>query len=257
MRLLLTLEQISDGQYTLGHNYYIQSLIYNILRESKFKRLHDKQGYKFFSFSNIFSTCDNDKKHILIASPNKEFINELNIGLKRSLDKRFSIGDLRFILKDIKIIRPKVRIPIVLTTSTPIVIRIPKDKYKMYGIRPRYEYDYLYWRKEYPLELFIEQLISNAEKKYKEYTSGISSKNDPNKESKIDKDSKRYIINIKTLRFRKQISTKVVIHGKEHIIIGTLWDFIIDDTQLNILRFIIECGLGERNSLGFGFINIR
>ena len=254
MRLLLTLEQISDGQYTLAYNYYMQSFIYNILRDSKLKKLHDKQGYKFFSFSNIFPAY-NYKKYILIASPNREFIVELNIRLKRLLDERFSIGDLRFILRDVKIVRPKVKIPIVLTTSTPIVIRVPKEKYKTYGITPRYEYDYLYWRKEYPLELFIEQLISNVEKKYKEYAL-IRSNNNFNIDCKANENSKRYIINIKMLRFREQISTRIVVHGKEHTIIGTMWDFVIDNTQLNILRFIIECGFGERNSLGFGFINI-
>jgi CRISPR/Cas system endoribonuclease Cas6 (RAMP superfamily) len=37
---------------------------------------------------------------------------------------------------------------------------------------------------------------------------------------------------------------------------GSLWQLgFSDDTDKSVQVFALDCGLGERNSLGFGFIN--
>ena len=45
--------------------------------------------------------------------------------------------------------------------------------------------------------------------------------------------------------FKKQISTKIVMKNTEQVVIGTVWEEILD------------VGLGERNSMGFGFMNLK
>jgi len=61
------------------------------------------------------------------------------------------------------------------------------------------------------------------------------------------------------IKFKKQISTKIRIHAEdlEQIIIGTTWEFGFDMySNRKLIQFALDCGLGERNSLGFGFMNL-
>ncbi|MEM4324025.1 MAG: CRISPR-associated endoribonuclease Cas6, partial [Candidatus Nitrosocaldaceae archaeon] len=56
---------------------------------------------------------------------------------------------------------------------------------------------------------------------------------------------------------------EIHVHGNKHIVIGTLWRFWFNLEQyercsaiLKLLQFALDVGFGERNSLGFGFMNI-
>lgn len=45
--------------------------------------------------------------------------------------------------------------------------------------------------------------------------------------------------------------------GFDQVEIGTLWEFGFDtNVNKDIIQFALEAGLGERNSLGFGFMNL-
>ncbi len=47
---------------------------------------------------------------------------------------------------------------------------------------------------------------------------------------------------------------------KEYKAIGSLWDFMftrISREQKKVLDFGIDAGFGERNTYGFGFVNVR
>ncbi|GIU72267.1 MAG: CRISPR-associated protein Cas6 [Candidatus Nitrosocaldaceae archaeon] len=248
MRLLIRLEAARDQKYKTDYHYNIHGFIYNLLKDSEFAHIHNKKGYKFFCFSNIFPISDmkkGDIKQLLISSPNSKFVKSLAYKLKiiKRSSSVINIGDMKFLVRGYKVFNNRLdKENLKLITATPIIIRINKDRYKEFGINPRYEYDYLYWRKEYPLELFINQLEDNLYKKYEEYNS-----------LKLERER---IIN--KLRFIKQVSTRLKIHNNEHIVIGTLWEFWFDninDNIIKLLKFGYDCGFGERNSLGFGFIN--
>jgi len=59
-----------------------------------------------------------------------------------------------------------------------------------------------------------------------------------------------------TFKFKKQISTRVLMKGFEHVVIRTLWEFGFNNTNKDLIQFALDAGLGERNSLGFGFMNL-
>ena len=64
-----------------------------MLRDSGFGTLHDKEGYKFFCFSNIFPIGDMGEGEILkllVASPNDRLIESL----KAPLQGRFQSDSL-------------------------------------------------------------------------------------------------------------------------------------------------------------------
>ena len=93
------------------------------------------------------------------------------------------------------------------------------------------------------MSLFIEELESNLDKKYRDYTTlGV-------KKNTNDRLFTEY-------SFKKKVSTKIQMHDTSVIITGSLWElgfsqYINESVQI----FILDCGLGERDSLGFGFVN--
>lgn len=63
---------------------------------------------------------------------------------------------------------------------------------------------------------------------------------------------------IQRFMFKKQVSTRVSMKGLQQIVIGSVWEFWFnDDTHKELLEFGIDCGFGERNSLGCGFMNMK
>src|SRR5215216_3993706 len=98
MRLLIKLLCIESSLYEAQYHYHLQSLIYNLLMDSKYHYLHDKEGYKFFCFSNIFPSYNlrkGDYRTLIISSPNKEFIEYLYQAFQL-LKTEIKIGSMRF-----------------------------------------------------------------------------------------------------------------------------------------------------------------
>ena len=77
VRLLIKLKCIEDGQYEMQYHYHLQGFIYNLLKGSKYHYIHNKVGYKFFCFSNIFPVnrlIIGGYRNLIISSPNEDFI---------------------------------------------------------------------------------------------------------------------------------------------------------------------------------------
>lgn len=258
MRLLAKLRCSEDSAYETQYHYHLQSFIYNLLRDSKYHYIHNKEGYKFFCFSNVFPSYDlkkGERRSMIISSPNREFIEYLDQVL-RVLKTEIKIGSMRFMLDSChKIdIRLPEDAPYTLIAGTPIVIRIPREKYTAYGIQPHKDYEYLYWRAQHPIELFITQIENNLFKKYNEfYGYNIDEVN-----TKLSESLRNSCSIIQKLRFKKQISTKILMKNTEQIVIGTLWEFMFSGLEdKKLIEFALDVGIGERNSMGFGLMNLQ
>jgi CRISPR-associated endoribonuclease Cas6 len=253
MRLLLGLKPLVTLPRQETNNYYhLQGFIYSLLESSsQFSKLHNKKGYKFFCFSNTFSSSrsndDTDIRYLIVSSPSKEFIRYIGSTLKKTKENKdpISIGKLKLLVDDVRIFETKLRSPFTLITGTPIVMRISKERYQKFNLETKYPYAYVYWRKEYPLEMFTRQLEENLCEKYAEFTG-----------REVARENELSIFH--KLTFKKQISTRISIHDTEQIVIGSLWEFSFDDgSDIELLQFGLDCGLGERNSMGFGFMNVK
>ncbi|MGQ9719544.1 MAG: hypothetical protein ACUVWK_06900 [Nitrososphaerales archaeon] len=80
MRVIVKLEALEDCAYDYEYHHYLQGLIYNLIKGSEYSYLHDKKGYKFFCFSNIFPVMDlkkGDNRTLIISSPDDLFIERL------------------------------------------------------------------------------------------------------------------------------------------------------------------------------------
>jgi CRISPR-associated endoribonuclease Cas6 len=250
MRLLLKLRSLKDQAYDLKYHHKLQGFIYSLLDGTPYVKLHDKRGYKFFCFSNIFPPEDakaGATRNLLISSPDLGMINAIEKSLKELQEegKTVNVGEMSFKIDSISRLELKIGRSCTLVTGTPIVVRIPKGNYERYGIKPPKGYDYVYWRKRYSFEAFIKQLEDNLLKKYNEFHGG----------------SLEGFPLFEQFMFKKQVCSHIVIGGKEVRVFGSIWEFLfsylnINKEQRKILQFGLDCGFGELNSMGFGFVNV-
>jgi CRISPR-associated endoribonuclease Cas6 len=92
------------------------------------------------------------------------------------------------------------------------------------------------------LNLFIEAIESNLKKKYQEFTNSQANIKD--------------ITMLERFKFKREVSTYIFVGNSKIPVIGSLWEFVFSETiPKEIQLFALDCGLGERNSLGFGFMN--
>ncbi|MEP0825717.1 MAG: hypothetical protein HRF40_09535, partial [Nitrososphaera sp.] len=128
------------------------------------------------------------------------------------------------------------------------------ERYKVYGIEPKGQYDYVYWRNDHPIDLFMSQIEINLAKKYAEYFGLDKVASRPMERHTVGSRLPLF----QEVKFKKQISTVVSMKGFDHVVIGTVWEFEFDTcANMDMIRFALDSGLGERNSLGFGFMNVH
>ncbi|MDI6819873.1 MAG: CRISPR-associated endoribonuclease Cas6 [Candidatus Hodarchaeaceae archaeon] len=249
MRLLLKLRALKDQAYDLKYHHKLQGFIYDLLDGTPYEKLHNRKGYKFFCFSNIFppeGMRTGVIRNLLISSPDLGLIEVLNRKIAETMEgeKPVNVGEMSFKLEEARLLKPRLERNCMLITGTPIVIRIPKEDYEKYGIKPPKDYDYVYWRKRYSFEAFIKQLEDNLFKKYNEFYGGSLEK----------------FPLFEQFMFKKQVCNHVVLGGNEVKVFGSVWEFAfsyLNEERKKLLQFGLDCGLGELNSMGFGFINVE
>ncbi len=248
MRLLIRLKN-QDKSFTnddkINTNYYIQSFIYNLLKNTDFHLVHNYEKSRTrtpsFCYSNLFSSTNERTENIrklIISSPNEELIELLYQKLSK-LDFVY-LGKEPYKILEYDIFTLNYRDVKHILTSTPVIIRIPRSKLEDYSININKQYQYIYWRQSFPLEIFLKQLENNLRRKFYNYY-GIHTNSS---------------LNFEWFVFKKQVSTRLLIHKTSHIIIGTVWEFFVDQAKdKELFNFGIDAGFGERNTMGFGFIN--
>lgn len=248
MRLILNLKSAVDQSYSSMDYNKTRGFINKLFLESGMIGIHDKEGYKPYSFSNIFPYGDMQKgdiKKIILASPSDMIINKISDYLSDKNGEKVNIGNNSYLLEKSQTIQKfNLNTPLTLRCSTPIILRIPEKNYDLYNVpeeekRP----NYIYWRPNVAFDSFIKQLSENIVKKYNDFYG--TSVECP------------YLF--EQFIFKKTVHTRLIVDsGKSYGIAASLWDFRwnnIEPIQKKILNFGIDAGFGERNGWGFGFVN--
>ena len=234
MRLLLNFSTSESLKSEIFNKYYIQSFIYSTLINTDFENIHNKKGFKFFTFSDYFPSGDMDKnqiKSIIISSPSEEFIKTI----KDRLEERgfFYLHNKRLEIESLKTYFINY-IPKSVETGSPIVLYYDGKRNKYFSFRDKGT-----------ISFFLRRLKENAIKKYMTYYS-------------IDEFDINEML-FDSLMFKKEVAVKVTKNGIDFIIIGSLWYYLnkiyINERYKRFYKFILDAGLGEKNSLGFGFLN--
>ncbi len=246
MRLILTLESTCRYAYDLRYHNKLQGFVYSLMRGTEYEGLHDSKGYKFFCFSNIYPPFDaepGDSRYLVLSSPDDELIRVFAEALLER--ERINVGDMRFILKEMRVAKPRVGRRVELVTRTPVVLRIPRHRFAEYGIER--EHPYVYWRPDISFDAFLRQLEDNLAKKFRSFTGAELD------EGAVFPLFQRFV-------FKKQVCNHVLIREREVRVFGSLWEFHfsrLTGQQRELLSFGMDAGFGERNSLGFGFVEIK
>ena len=228
MRIKITLTPQSNFPYDEINQYFIQGFIWNLTKNSEFSKYHDLPKFKYFCFSEIFPPKDfeeGNENYLLISSPDRILIKFLYSKIKELNFIKF--GHYFF---DITVSKPfDLKFKKRWVTGSPIILQVDRN---------------VYWSKKYhSLNTFLKRLKENALKKYNTfYNESLSFKEE--------------IFDL--LIFQKQVAIHLKKSQHEARLIGTKWVFEKGYYPRNLrkfYKFILDCGLGEKNSMGFGFMN--
>ncbi|MDR0912018.1 MAG: CRISPR-associated endoribonuclease Cas6 [Methanobrevibacter sp.] len=262
MRLKISLKGEDKLFIPFNYNHILSSIIYNkIIDKDLANELHSAHTFKFFTFSQLNIYNKNMVKNGFISrtgqinfkltSPNDYLIKSLVEGHLDDLKVNFINQELFVekieILKDVEF-KNKMNFK----TISPIIVRIKKEtdgKLKVWDLQPNEE-------------LFYRNLEKNLVKKYNQfYNTTPNEKENENKnknknETETEKRKEKKIGDIEINSQMRNVKSKRITIEKGNQ--KTFHRAYLMDINLkgdeDLIKFGYNCGLGEKNSLGFGMI---
>jgi CRISPR-associated endoribonuclease Cas6 len=253
MRILIDLSARADAAYDNSYHHKLRGRIWRSLDGTEYDEIHDKNQPKPVTYSNPFppgNMEEGDERTLLIASPDEELLAHVAADLKD--DRELNIGEMPFTVESLSPLSPDVGEPGTsgtLESGTGVLVRIPPWRFDEYGIDSDHD-QAEFWRPEHTMEPFINQVESNLDRKHDlycpDYLPGPSD---------VDGDLFDGYELIKT--FALPVTPT---QGERETWVLSKWrlDYTVrDDNHRRHLNLLLDVGLGERNSLGFGFMNIK
>jgi CRISPR-associated endoribonuclease Cas6 len=252
MRLLARLHSRAETAYDHTYHHKLRGRLWKALQDTDYEQYHDENRPVGLCYSNPFPPGDmreGEQKTLLVAAPQEELLTEIAEDLLAN--RELNIGDMPFHVDHVSSLAPDVGEPGTtgtIETGTGLLVRIPPWKAEEYGIKSEGE-QAIYWRPEHSMEPLRTQLENNLDKKHRlfcaDYLPGPSDKS----YSLFDE----YEL-IKTFAIPVTVS-----QGTELTYVLSKWKFgytVRDDDHRRHLNLALDTGLGERNALGLGFVNI-
>jgi len=238
MRLKISLSSRSSN-YLIPYNYnhILSAIIYRKIADLDLaSKLHFSRDFKFFTFSQIYAPdwrrtkngiiSRDGKLEFYISSPNDDLIKSLVEGHLENSEVNFK-GD-KLLVEQIELLKkPLFKENMKMKTMSPVMARIKREvngKLKIWDLGPGDE-------------RFYESVQKNLINKYVSFYGDF----DGDRWVKIRPDMKS--------AKRRRIEVK----GNYHR--GYMMDFEIEANQ-RLLEFAYDCGLGEKNSMGFGMVEL-
>ncbi|KZX12045.1 CRISPR-associated endoribonuclease Cas6 [Methanobrevibacter curvatus] len=239
MRLKISLKSKNSLFIPFNYNHIISSIVYSKIADLDLaSKLHSSKTFKFFTFSQLNIKqrkivkegiiSKNGEFDFQISSPNDHLIKSLVEGYLDDLTVSFK-GEKLFVEKVELLANPKFENEANVKTISPIIARIKKEvdgKLKPWDLSPGDQ-------------KFYTNLENNLIKKYNDFYS---------KEIKIG--------DIKISSDMKFVKRKRITIEKGDM--KTFHRAFMMDLNLEgdkeLIKFAYDCGLGEKNSMGFGMI---
>lgn len=253
MRLLIKLRAEADAAYQNAWHHKLRGRVWQGIDGSKYDELHDADRPIGLTFSNIFPWGDieeGDRRHVMVSAADPDILGPIAEDLVENRD--FNVGEMAFSVEEITGLHPDVGEPGTrgtIESGTGVLVRIPPWRTDDYGIDHEGD-EALYWRPEHTLEPFKTQLENNLDQKHSyccpEHLPGPS-----------DRDGElfdEYEL-IKTFAVPVEVT-----QGVELTYVLSKWRFgyrVRDDHHRRHLNLALDAGIGERNALGLGFLNIQ
>lgn len=252
MRLLVKLNAQADASYRTSYHHKLRGRLWRALEDTKFEDEHDDGQPLGLSFSNIFpwgEISQGDTRSLLVASTREGLLAEIARDLQA--DREFNVGDMPFEVADVSTVDVDVGEPGtrgVVETATGVLVRLTEDHRQTYGIDSEHDAP-TYWRPEHTIEPFRNALQGNLQHKHDRFAHDYQ----PGPEE-IDADLFSGYDLIKTYALPVTVTAGTTIE-----VVLSKWrlDYRVrDDDHRRHLNLALSTGIGGRNSLGFGFVNI-
>lgn len=253
VRLLIRLKARRDAAYDNTYHHKLRGRLWGALGDTQYGESHEENRPKGFTYSNPFPPRDmseGDERTLLVASPHEELL--AHVARDLQTDPELNIGEMPFAVTDLSELAPDVGEPGTsgtIETGTGLLVRIPPWRHEEYSIDGDGDDTATFWRPEHTIEPLRKQLKANLDKKHglfmPEYLSGPSD---------VDGDLFSGYELIKTFAIPVTVT-----QGERRTFVLSKWRFdysVRDDDHRRHLNLALDTGLGERNSLGFGFVNI-
>lgn len=254
MRLMIRLRAQADAAYDTAYHHKLRGRLWRALDGSDYDEAHDTGDPPGFAFSNIFpwgEIRDGDERTLLVASPREGLLAAIAESLRTN--REFNVGDMSFRVSDLSALDVDVGEPGsrgVIETSTGVVVRLYDHHREEYGVDAPSGTDHpTYWRPEHTVEPFRDAIAGNLQRKHEqfapEYLPGPA---------EVEGALFEGLELIKTYALPVEVTTK-----EEIEVLLSKWRFdyrVRDDTHRKHLNLALETGVGGRNGLGFGFVNV-
>ena len=238
MRIKLALKCNSGIFIPFNYNAKINAMILDKIKLADVEyaeQIHNGRSFKFFTFSNLIIPnrqidaarggliVKSNEINLIISSPDKKFAHAFLAGIVQ--DPLVNIGGVKLVFESMNIIDDPDFSSGILTfkTLTPIITSTKKE---VEGVLKKWDLT--------PKDIhFYSNIRNNIIKKYIAFNG-------------ILQDDRFNLSTIKLLN-TKRISVKNTFH------VGNMGIFKMSGTP-QLLEFAYNCGLGERNSMGFGMV---
>lgn len=253
MRLLARLSARRDTAYDSTYHHKLRGRLWGALEGTEFDDRHGAGEPVGFTYSNPFPPGDmreGDERTLLIASTDEGLLAHVARDLLD--DRDLNIGEMPFHVDDLTSISPDVGEPGttgVVETGTGLLVRIPPWRCEEYGIDHPGGDTAVYWRPEHTMAPLRHQLEANLDKKH-----ALFAQDHLPGPSDVEGDLFDSYELIKTFSIPVTVT-----EGQTMTYILSKWKFgyaVRDDHHRRHLNLALDCGLGERNSVGLGFVNV-
>ena len=253
MRLLIRLRAQADAAYQNDYHHKLRGRLWKGLRGTEHDDLHDAERPIGLSFSNVFPWGDieeGDERSVLVASTDRDLLASVADGLVT--DREFNVGEMPFRVDEVTTVAPDVGEPGTrgtLETGTGVLVRIPPWKADEYGIDDEGD-EATFWQPEHSLGPFKTQLENNLDQKHDLFC-------DDHLPGPSDREGDLF----DEYDLLKTFAVPVeVTQGVEMTYVLSKWRFgyrVRDDHHRRHLNLALDAGIGERNALGLGFLNVQ
>lgn len=254
MRLMVDLRAQSDAVYQTNYHNKLRGRLWRALRDTRYEEEHGDGNPMGLAFSNIFpwgEITEGDRRKLLLASPREGLLAAIARDLQD--DREFNVGEMSFAVDDLSQLDVDVGEPEsrgVVETATGVVVRLYDHHREEYGIDDDGHGDApTYWRPEFTIEPLRDAIRDNLQRKHElfapEYVPGPEEVDEPLFEG--------YDL-VKTYALPTTVT-----EGVELELVLSKWRFeyrVRDDTHRKHLNLALDTGVGGRNGLGFGFVNV-
>jgi CRISPR-associated endoribonuclease Cas6 len=243
----------ADAAYQNNYHDKLRGRLWNALEGTDYDDRHDSGEPPGFVMSNPFPPHDmqeGDDRKLLVASPEEELL--ANIAADLLEEPELNIGEMPFHVDDVTSLEPDVGEPGTrgtIETGTGLLVRIPPWRCEEYGIDHPGGDTAVFWRPEHSMKPLRKQLEDNLDQKHNRFAHDhLPGPSD------VDGDLFDGYELIKTFAVPVTVT-----EGQGMTYVLSKWEFsytVRDDHHRRHLNLALDCGLGERNSLGLGFVNI-